>query len=91
MENPFEALGKRLSNIENLLLDLNNKPKEDLSNKRYSIKECAKILSVTTLTIRNHIKKGNIKAEKLGRKYYILHSELYNSFDEVKSLKYKRA
>lgn len=91
MENPFEALEKRLSNIESILLDIKHKPKEDLSNKRYSIKECAELLNVIPLTIRNHIKNGNLKAEKFGRKYYILHSELYDSFDEVKSLKYKRA
>ena len=90
MENPFEPLSKRLSNIEGLLIDLLHKPKEDLSNKRYSIKEAAKILDVIPLTIRNHIKSGNIKAERFGRKYYILHSELFDALSEVKSLKYKR-
>ena len=90
MSNPFEILNKRLSNIESILLDLKQKPKEDTSNKRYSIKEAAKILDVIPLTIRNHIKNGTIKAQKLGRKYYILHSELYDAFDEVKSIKYKR-
>jgi len=90
MNNPFETLNKRLSNIEDILLDIKHKPKEDLSNKRYSIKEAAKILDVIPLTIRNHIKSGNIKAERLGRKYYILHSELFDALNEVKSLKYKR-
>lgn len=89
-QNPFEILDQRLSNIESILLDLKQKPKEDTSQKRYSIKEAAKILGVISLTVRNHIKSGNIKAQKLGRKYYILHSELYDSFDEVKSVKYKR-
>ena len=64
--------------------------KEDLSNKRYSIKEAAEALGVFPTTIRNHIKKGNIKAEQLGRKYFISHDELYDSLNEVKSLKYKR-
>lgn len=91
MNNPFETLDKRLSNIEDILLDIKHKSKEDYSNKRYSIKEASEILCVIPLTIRNHIKNGNIKAEKFGRKYYILHSELYNSLAEVKSLKYKRA
>lgn len=88
--NPFESLDKRLSNIETLLQCLIDQPKEDFNNKRYSIKEAAKILNVIPLTVRNHIKSGNIKAEKLGRKFYILHSELFNSFDEVKSVRYKR-
>lgn len=90
MNNPFEALDKRLSNIEEILLDIKHKPKEDLSNKRYSIKESAEILRVSPLTIRNYIKSGIVRAERLGRKYYILHSELYTSFNEVKSFKYKR-
>jgi hypothetical protein len=30
------------------------------------------------------------KNEPLGRKYYIKHFDLYNSYNEVKSLKYKR-
>ncbi|WP_406683317.1 helix-turn-helix domain-containing protein [Seonamhaeicola sp. MEBiC1930] len=64
--------------------------KEELSLKRYSIKEAAEILNVIPLTIRNHIKNGNIRAERFGRKYYILHSELYDALNEVKSLKYKR-
>ena len=90
MENPFTLLEKRLSNIENILLDIKHAPKEDLSNKRYSIKEAAAILEVIPLTIRNYIKNGNLKAEYLGRKYYIKHFDLHNSYNEVKSLKYKR-
>ena len=90
MENPFTLLEKRLSNIENILLDIKHTPKEDLSNKRYSIKEAAEILGVTPQTVRNYIKNGNLKAEQLARKYYIKHFDLHNSYNEVKSLKYKR-
>jgi excisionase family DNA binding protein len=90
MENPFNSLEKRLANIEDILFDIKHSPKEDFSNKRYSIKEAAAILRVIPLTVRNYIKNGNLKAEQLGRKYYILHSDLFNSFNEVKSLKYKR-
>ena len=90
MNNPFELLESRLSNIENILLDLKHPPKQNLSNKRYSIKEAAELLDVIPLTVRKHIKNGNIKAERLGRKYYIKHSELFDSFNEVKSIKYKR-
>ncbi len=90
MNNPFETISARLSNIEDLLIDIKHTPKEDLSNKRYSIKEASKIVGVIPLTIRNYIKNGTLKAEQLGRKYYIRHSDLFNSFNEVKSLKYKR-
>ena len=90
MQNPFELLQQEIGVLNRKLDTLISKPKEDLSNKRYSIKEAAKILGVIPLTIRNHIKNGNIKAERLGRKYYILHSELFDALNEVKSLKYKR-
>lgn len=90
MHNPFEILQIEIGKINEKLDALISKPKEDLSNKRYSIKEASELMGVIPLTIRNHIKNGNIKAEKLGRKYYILHSELYDSLSEVKSLKYKR-
>ncbi|GGG29356.1 DNA-binding protein [Dokdonia pacifica] len=87
-------------NIDDLILDIANavvsqiksgKTKEDLSSKRYSIKEAAKTLDVTALTIRNYIKNGVLKADKIGGKYYIPHAELYNPSNEVKSLKYQRA
>ncbi len=90
MNNPFKAIDDRLSNIETLLLDIKHEPKENQSNKRYSIKEASDILGVIPLTIRNHIKNGTIKAEKLGRKYFIKHTDLYDAFNEVKSVKYKR-
>lgn len=90
MYNPYEPLHVKLDLLNRKLDNLISQPKEDLSNKRYSIKEAAKILDVIPLTIRNHIKIGNIKAQRLGRKYYILHSELFDALNEVKSLKYKR-
>ena len=42
MKNPFDLIDVRLNNIETLLLDIKHTPKEDLSNKRYSIKESSK-------------------------------------------------
>jgi len=90
MENPFNSLEKRLANIEDILFDIKHSPKEDFSNKRYSIKEASEILGVIPLTVRNYIKKGTLKAERLGRKYYILHKDLFSSFNDVKSFKYKR-
>ena len=90
MQNPFDIILEEIKVLNSKLDTLILKPKEDLSNKRYSIKEAAEILGVIPLTVRNHIKNGNIKAERFGRKYYILHSELFDALNEVKSLKYKR-
>jgi excisionase family DNA binding protein len=86
-------------NIDDFISDVANEvvkkinldtSKKDLSNKLYSTKEASKILDVIPKTIINQIKSGNLKAQRLGRKYYIQHSELFNALNEVKSLKYKR-
>ena len=80
---PFDILNRKLDRINLSLQKVLSKPNEDLTNKRYSIDEAAKILNVVPLTIRNQIKKGNIKALRFGRKFYILHTELYKSLKEV--------
>lgn len=90
MYNPFEVLLNEIKELNKKFDAFTSKPQEDLSAKRYSIKEASEILGVIPLTIRNHIRNGNLKAERLGRKYYILHTELYSALNEVKSLKYKR-
>jgi excisionase family DNA binding protein len=62
-----------------------HKPEENLS-----IKEVAKELSVTEITIHNYIKKGKLPAVKIGRRVFIKRSDLDDALKEVKSLKYKR-
>lgn len=57
---------------------------------KFTVKEASEILNVTELTIHNYIKKGFIKAEKIGRRILIDSEELENSLSEVKSLKYRR-
>ncbi|MNR54682.1 Helix-turn-helix domain protein [compost metagenome] len=56
----------------------------------YTVKEAAELLHVDRQTIRNHIDNGNIKASFIGRRILINHEELFDSLNEVKSLKYKR-
>lgn len=89
MSNPFEVLEQRLSNIENLLLDIKHPPKQT-ENKLYSVKELAAYAGVSELSIRNYIIEGKIKAKKIGRRIFIEQSQFENSLEEVKSLKYKR-
>lgn len=91
MNNPFEIITEELAEIKALLKESYKDPIID-KNKRYSIKEAAELMKVSPLTIRNHIKRGNIKAERIGkgRKYTIRHDELFNSLNEVQSIKYKR-
>ena len=90
MQNPFESIQVELVEIKSLVRQLLNKPKEDTSNKLYTIKEAASLLKVDRQTVRNHINRGTIKATFIGRRILIPHKELFNSLHEVKSIKYKR-
>lgn len=89
MQNPFEILESKLSNIENLLLQLREKPIE-AENKLLSVKEIAKLSGVSELTVRNWISDGKVQAKRIGRRMFIEHSQFINGLEEVKSLKYKR-
>jgi hypothetical protein len=89
MSNPFEALETRLSNIESLLLDIKNKPKET-ENKLHSVKSLALLSGVSELSIRNYIKEGKIQAKRIGGRILIEQSQFEKGLQEVKSLKYKR-
>ena len=42
-----------------------------IDKKYYTIKELADILKISRVTVFNRIKKGQIKAEKIGRNYII--------------------
>jgi excisionase family DNA binding protein len=44
--------------------------------KLYSIEEIAEILKVTQRTIYNHIKKGSLKAIKIGKYWRVKQSDL---------------
>lgn len=89
MENPFTQIEKRLSSIEYLLHDIANPPKKTV-NKNFSVKELATHVGVSELTIRNYIKDGKIKANRIGRRIFINEKQFEAGLSEVKSLKYKR-
>jgi hypothetical protein len=78
-----------LSRIENLLLDIINKPK-DAEIKRYSVKSLALSIEVSELSIRNWIKAGKIQATRIGGRIFIDEAQFVKGLVEVKSLKYKR-
>ncbi len=91
MNNPFEAINKRLANIETLLLDIKHLPIEEEKPENLTVKETAEVLKVSEQSVHNYIKKGFIPAQKLGRVILIKRTDLDNALTEVKSLKYKRA
>ncbi|AIG29400.1 hypothetical protein IA01_02475 [Flavobacterium psychrophilum] len=88
--NPFDSIQIELNEIKVLLKEISTKPSEDLSSKLYTVGEASSILKIDKQTVKNHILKGNIKATKIGRRILLTHSELFDSLNEVKSLKYKR-
>ncbi|MFD0963827.1 helix-turn-helix domain-containing protein [Pseudofulvibacter geojedonensis] len=91
MSNPFETINERLSNIENLLLEIKNKPVEEEKSENLTVKETAEILKVSEQSVHNYIKRGFLSAQKVGRILLIKRQDLENALAEVKSLKYKRA
>ena len=68
MNNPFETIDARLSNIENLLLDLKHAPKptEDLPD-RITIDEVCKITGLRKPTIYKMTSTGEIPCFRIGQ------------------------
>lgn len=66
------------------------KEKESKQPKNFSVKEAAVHLKVSDLTVRNYIKRGLIKADRIGSRIIINRQNLESTLKEVKSLKYKR-
>jgi len=80
-----ELVDPQFEELKKLITEGINPPKRNLT-----VQETAKRLNVTELTIRNYIKKGTIKAEKIGRRIIINSKDLEKSLSEVKSFKYRR-
>ena len=88
--NPFQPIMEGIEELKELIYSIKKEPGIELKKKFYSFKEASEILKLDYQTVRSHVLKGNIKAEKIGRFYRINHLDLMNALNEVKSLKYKR-
>ena len=88
--NPFQPIMDGLEELKELIYSIKKEPEIELKKKFYSFKEASEILKLDYQTVRSHVLKENIKAEKIGRFYRINHLDLMNALNEVKSLKYKR-
>jgi excisionase family DNA binding protein len=88
-EELAEMIDSSIARKINPLRDLINR-KLNPQKKNVTVKEAAKMLNVTELTIRNYVKNGKIQASKIGRRIVINLESLENSLKEVKSLKYRR-
>ena len=88
-EELSEMIEASIARRINPLRDIINK-KLNPQKKNVTVKEAAKMLNVTELTIRNYVKQGKIQAKKIGRRIVINLESLESSLNEVKSLKYRR-
>jgi hypothetical protein len=90
MSNPFETIDARLSNIENLLLDLKHPPKEKNSPppspdfKYIPIQDIFKKKICSKPTFYDHLKKGDFTLYKFGNKSFVDGEEFLKSFHKVK-------
>lgn len=80
MNNPFEVIEARLSNIENLILDLKHTPtatgNQPDSKQLLNVKEAAKFLNLSAQTIYLMVSRGDIPVNKKNHRLYFLKSEL---------------
>ncbi len=78
MNNPFESIESRLSNIESLLLDIKHPPFQETKNseKLLTVKEAAEFLNLTVPTIYTKTSKGELPFMKRGKRLYFSSTEL---------------
>lgn len=80
MNNPFETIDARLSNIENLLLDLKHTPNEQgdklETDELLTVQDTAKFLSLSVPTVYTLISKGELPVMKRSKRCYFSKIEL---------------
>lgn len=82
MNNPFDLIDARLSNIETLLLDIKHAPKEQANSDLLTITEASELLSLTTPTLYGLVHKNTIPYSKKSKRLYFSKTEL---LDWIKS------
>ena len=82
MNNPFETIEARLSNIETLLLDIKHTPKDTgnqpEADELLTVQDTAKFLSLSVPTIYGLISKGELPVMKRSKRCYFSKIELLN-------------
>ena len=79
MENPFEVIARRLSTVEELLLDIKHRPTHAAApvDDVLSIEQAAELLTLTTQTLYGLVSARKIPFSKpTGSRLYFLRSEL---------------
>lgn len=79
MSNPFETIDARLSNIENILLNLQVPPYhygKDNEQEILTIKEAGSLLKLTVPTLYGYVSRNEIPFAKKGKRLYFSKDEL---------------
>ena len=80
MNNPFETIEARLSNIENLLLDLKHSSQEGNvqteTDELLTVEGAAKLLILSVPTVYGLVSKNEIPVSKKGKRLYFSKQEL---------------
>lgn len=86
MSNPFEVLETRLSNIENLLLDLKHKPEKaepkPEPEQLLTIQQASEFLSLSVPTIYSKVSKDELPYMKRSKRLYFSRTELLEYLKE---------
>jgi excisionase family DNA binding protein len=86
MNNPFEVIEERLSNIENLILSLKNQTQQFTLTERQeqllTIQEAAIFLNLTVPTIYSKVSKGELPFMKRGKRLHFSSTELMQYIKE---------
>ena len=86
MQNPFETIEARLSNIETLLLDIKHQPKQAESDKLreelISVQEAADFLHLTVPTVYSKVSRGELPVMKRAKRLYFSRDELISYIKE---------
>jgi excisionase family DNA binding protein len=89
MNNPFEVINSRLSNIENLLLEIKHpvlQPPTDTlpADKPMSVNEASEFLDIAVPTVYAKVHRNELPHMKRGGKLYFSRAELMDYLKEGK-------
>lgn len=94
MNNPFEVIDARLSNIETLLLDLKHDPKVTDNKSQpterktlHSIRELSDFIGCSTVTGQKLKNSGQIPYRQIGRKVMFDSAEVLKAMEQQGKMK----
>lgn len=90
MSNPFEAIEQKLTNIENLLLNLREEKPEVPKTSYLTRIQAAELLHLTLPTLNQYTKAGIIKGFRIGSRVLYDETSIKEAVKAMPTLKYRR-